>query len=413
MNINAYCTAIFLTCISLALLGCFLCWIADGIKNLFSRKSRIKNLENKIESQEEEIADLEDKIESQTAEIDFIKSEKERITKDRDKLSGEISELRKRNVHLESLSHIDERSQAQQEQYKKDYEVIKQKNNEIESLMAKNRSLEAQLFTLSHDPENIAEELSTLKSENKRLHLDISALKNIHKGELNRLFSKYTKFEVIESCQTRYKVNYSEKGKTTYPLPADVRMVTVMYFSRVGEKIAFEKKEAPLYFLDCVYWSSGGYSSFLDNPPRLYMGKPIKALNHRNDECIITLTDERVPETQGEINKLNAKKRFIENKEKEAKKTISKLCSDAAATLPEFLNLLTEYEHSLDKQFAEFLKEKKFHAIKASEKIKSLSTKYRRLDKEHKTLQLEYDRLRIKFIELNSKSKDSDTDETN
>ena len=380
-------------------------------KKITKLKEEIASLKSQKEEQEEEIEELKYTIEENAKEIDFLKSEKAHIARERDKLSGEASELRIRNEQLESLERVQDINEALTKKEKQHTEKINELGNEIASWMKKVETLEAQLYILTHNPESIAEELSTLKTENKRLQTALTKMENVYKKELGKLFSKYIKFEVVDSCQVRYKVNYSEKGKTAYPLPADVRIITVMYFSRVGDIITFERKEASMYFLDCVYWPHGGYASFLDNPPRLYMGKPIKATNHRNDECTITLTDERVPETQAEINRLNSKKRFIENKEKEAQNIISRLCSDTAAALPEFTEALTEYEHTLNKQIADFLSSKKHPAISSSEKIKELSKKNKDLEKKFYTLQFDYNILKRKFDELNSKSKNSDSDE--
>lgn len=287
MDINAYCTAIFLTLCCILFIYFFFVWIIESVKKLFSRKSRIKNLENKVDEQNEENENSKHPIEEQT----LVKA--------------------------------------------------------------------------------------------------------------------------TATTSVRYIVKFQREGKNEYSLPAHIRVISNLYFSPSPSNFHFEREDEGIYLLDKVYWnSSGGTDSFVKNPPRLFFNETITAKNDDNKTCFITLTHKLVPITQIEINELNIKKNFLERKENSTKKLIKKLCTDAATTLPEFTEALTEYEHTLNKQIADYLSSKKHPAITSSEKIKELSKKNKDLEKKFYTLQINYNILKRKFDKLNSKSKDSDTDET-
>ena len=360
MNINAYCTAIFLTCISLALLGCFLCWIADGIKNLFSRKSRIKNLENKIESQEEEIADLEDKIESQTAEIDFIKSEKERITKDRDKLSGEISELRKRNVHLESLNRVQNIDTALKEQAKKHTAEKNAKNDEIAELEQQIRSLQAQLQLQAPNNSKINFEKEQLAKCCSELRADLIALKTEIKKPRDYKF-KYTRIESLY-------VNVNGKSR-----PADFSFITYSIYAVDDKTNKLKRIKQSEYFLERFYWRENGYASF-DPPIEIPSdGTPIRCTGTKG----ITYTVSFKPEYKVKPWDVSVKHVSV------IRRLTSKTLSNAIGMFEKFSKLFKKYDDHF-------------------EKLQIVSEEFDKLNEEFKLLQKDYNE-NIKKLESDAK----------
>ena len=265
---------------------------------MFGRNKKITKLQKTIEElrsepdqKEEEIADLEYKIETQSAEIDFLKTQNERISKERNKLSGEISELRKRNAQLEALERVQDINVALTKKEKQHTEKINELSNEITFWMKKVETLEAQLqqqkskkskqipedeqvrIRMNKERFDLEEELSTEKAFSKSLLDRCSELRK----ELTALKAEIKKPRDYKFKYTRTETFYVKEKNFQHP--ADISVVTYSIYSVDEETYKLKEQKQTEYFLERFYWPNGGYTSFEpslqlfpDNIARTYKG---------------------------------------------------------------------------------------------------------------------------------------------
>ncbi len=329
-------------------------------KKIIKLQKAIEELNTELDQKKEDIADLEDKIGSQSAEIEFLKSEKERITKDRDKLSGEISELRKRNVQLESLDRVQNIDTALKEKEKQHREKINELGNEIASWMAKNRELEAQLqlqvpnnTKIIFEKEQLSKSCSELRKEVKRLKTEIKKPKDYK--------FKYTRIET-------YYVNVDGK-----PRPADISVIKYSIYAIDDKTNKLKELKQTEYFLERFYWRENGYASF--EPPIEIPSDdtPIRCTGTKG----ITYTVSFKPEYKVKSWDVSVKHVSV------IRHLTSKTLIKAKDMFEEFSNLFKRYDDHF-------------------EKLQIVSEEFEKLNEEFKSLQKDYGQ-NIKKLESDAK----------
>ncbi len=237
------------------------------------------------------------------------------------------------------------------------------------------------------------------KNHNKPIQTPIrtvSEVKPIIKYETAeiKVFSKSKN----EGIYAYYVYARKETSDTKYKLPAEIMVTKLTVFNHTTHHKNEIKNKLISYELHRVYWTNGGYISFVpDNPAteytlqQLVIGEESRVISVKGDVYYITLTTEPVDMNFRQLEEIKKEEKFLKNLKDAVYKNIEYLLTDTVNKHEYFSELIADYRQYLNLQISENLKNKDRPALKASEEVRELSKKHRDLEKDFHILTYQLD----------------------
>ncbi len=201
-----------------------------------------------------------------------------------------------------------------------------------------------------------------------------------------------------EGIYAYYVYARKETSDKKYKLPAEIMVTKITIFNHTTHHKNEIKNKLTSYELHRVYWTNGGYISFVpDNPTTEYtlqqleIGEESRAVSVKGDVYYITLTTEPVDMDFRQLDEIKKEEKFLKNLKDAVYKNIEYLLADTVNKHDYFSELIADYRQYLNLQISENLKSKDRPALKASEEVKELSKKYRNLEKDFHMLKYQLD----------------------